>query len=219
MLSHLDRIIFPDRCEVIEVIPAQRYVFPIFKNGSSSLYKEAENKGWRIRFNEQIRRIHSIDVILRNPKDRLISGINSYIKITVRENPELDIKTIQWFALNYLYLNSHYCPQFLWLINLSRFTTPETKLNFLSMSELKTMTQIDQNNGGFGAPTDELIELVELTAHNEMYQRVDLVLFNAIDHTMTLNQLWNTIKASDPVAYDYVIGYAQKLLATTYALP
>ena len=60
MLSHLDRIIFPDRCEVIEVIPSQRYVYPIFKNGRSSLYITAEKNNWRIRLNDQIKKINGL---------------------------------------------------------------------------------------------------------------------------------------------------------------
>ena len=57
MLSPLDRIIFPDRCEVIEVIPSQRYVYPIFKNGRSSLSEAADKNNWRIRINNQIKKI------------------------------------------------------------------------------------------------------------------------------------------------------------------
>ena len=120
MLSNLDRILFPDRCEVIEVVPSQRYVYPIFKNGSSSIHTESQRQGWRVQVNEQIRRINSIDVIIREPRGRLLSGINTYIQIVLRDNPKLDPVTVEWFALNYLYLNSHYCPQFMWLINLSR---------------------------------------------------------------------------------------------------
>jgi len=32
MLSRLDDVIYPNRCEVIEIEPSQRYIYPIFKN-------------------------------------------------------------------------------------------------------------------------------------------------------------------------------------------
>jgi hypothetical protein len=42
MLSQLDHIIYPDRCEVYEIVPSQRYFYPIFKNGSSSIMMTAQ---------------------------------------------------------------------------------------------------------------------------------------------------------------------------------
>lgn len=217
MLSYLDRILCPDRCEVIEVVPSQRYVYPIFKNGSSSIHTAAQHQGWRVRINEQIRRIDTIDIIIRDPRSRLISGINTYIQIVLRDYPTLDPATVEWFALNYPYLNSHYCPQFIWLINLSKFVTLDTKLNFLSMKDLRTITDITKDPG-FGTASTSLIEKIDQLTNTEMYQRVDQVLFDAIGSSMTFDQLWQHIKVTDAPAYAYVIGYAQQLLNTTYVL-
>jgi len=217
MLSHLDRIVFSDRCEVIEVVPSQRYVYAIFKNGRSSLYEAAKQNGWRIRFNEQIQRINSIDVIIREPRERLISGINSFIKSTVRDNVGLDAHTVKWFALNYLYLDNHYGPQFLWLINLSRFCNPDTKLNFLPMRSIKLITDINKDPG-FGSASPELAAEIDLIKHSEMYQRIDQVIYDTIGQSMTFSQLWQHLRHTDPAAYEYVIGHAQQLLNTTYAV-
>jgi len=217
MLSHLDRIIFADRCEVIEVIPSQRYVYPIFKNGRSSLYETAKQKNWRIRFNEQIGKIESIDVVIRNPEERLQSGINTFIKTVIRDNPELDINTVEWFALNYLYLNNHYCPQFMWLINLSRFTNATTKLNFISMNDIQSITDLNEDPG-FGSPSNELVSKVKQIKNKEMYQRIDNVLFGSIGMSMTFNELWKHIKSVDSQAYEYVFEHSQNLLKTTYVL-
>ena len=110
MLSYLDRILFPDRCEVIEVIPSQRYVYVIFKNGHSSFNNFKIINPRQIFINQQIQKLKQIDIIIRNPEDRLISGINTYIHFTIRDNLTLDQETVQWFALNHLYLDRLYCP-------------------------------------------------------------------------------------------------------------
>jgi len=218
MLSYLDHIIFPDRCEVIEVVPSQRYVYPIFKNGRSSLSITAEENNWRIKINDQIKKINSIDVILRDPQDRLISGINTFIQHTIRDNPGLDHSTVEWFALNYLYLNRHYCPQFLWLINLSRYLNADATLNFLPMTAVDTITTLNTKPRGIEPATNRLITQVGQIKNNEMYHRIDCVLVGCIGRSMSFDHLMQHIKTTDPEAYDYVVGHAQKILNPTYAL-
>ena len=218
MLSQLDHIIFPDRCEVIEIIPSQRYVYPIFKNCSTSLRVAAKQNKWRIRVNEQIKKINSIDVILREPQDRLISGINTFIQFILRDNPGLDRTTVQWFAQHYLYLNRHYCPQFLWLVNLARFLNTDTKLNFISMDDIDTITTIHRNPDGIITATSNFVNEINEIKNNEMYHRIDTILFRCIGNSMSFCQLLQHIKNSDNVAYEYVIGNAQRILNPIYVL-
>jgi hypothetical protein len=218
MLSHLDRILFPDRCEVIEVIPSQRYVYVIFKNGHSSFFSATRKNKWLIKINQQIQKINTIDVIVRNPKDRLISGINTFIQHTLRDNPELDLTTIKWFAQNYLHLDRHYASQFSWLLNLARYLNPDATLNFLPMEEISNITGFNQKPAGVQEASEELAKEIAQIANNEMYQRVDTVIFNSIGQSMTFGQLLKHIKNTDSVAYEYVIGYSQKILNPTYVL-
>jgi hypothetical protein len=218
MLSHLDRILFPDRCEVIEIIPSQRYVYVIFKNGHSSFLSYRLKNNCQILINQQIQKINNIDIVIRNPQDRLISGINTFIQYTLRNNPKLDSSTVEWFAQNYLYLNRHYCPQFSWLLNLARYLDTDTKLNFLSMADIGTITGLDEKPVGVTTAPDELINQIALIKNNEMYQRVDMVIFECIGQSLTFSELLKHIKKSDPDAYNYVIGYAQQILNPIYAL-
>jgi hypothetical protein len=218
MLSHLDRIIFPDRCEVIEIIPSQRYVYVIFKNGRSSFLSYQKTNNCRVFINQQIKKINSVDIIIRNPEDRLLSGINTYIQYTIRDHPTLDLVTVEWFAQNYLHLDRHYCSQFLWVLNLARYLNANTILNFLPMTEIKNITNLHEKPHKVTVVTNRLIEQVKQMKNNEMYQRIDTVIFNCIGQAMTFNQLLQHIKISDPTAYEYVIGYAQKILNPTYAL-
>jgi hypothetical protein len=218
MLSHLDRIVFPDRCEVIEVVPSQRYVYVIFKNGHSSFNGFKIKNSQRIFINQQIQKLTNIDVIVRNPHDRLISGINTFIQHTVRDNPDLDPVTVEWFALNYLSLNRHYTLQFSWLLNLARYLDSNTTLNFLPMSAIGDITGLDRKPIGVQPASKELINQINLITNNEMYQRIDTVIFDCIGQSMTFTQLLQHIKTVDRPAYEYVIGYAQQILNPTYAL-
>jgi hypothetical protein len=218
MLSHLDRIIFPDRCEVIELEPSQRYVYVIFKNGYSSFETFKITNPRRIMVNQQIQKLTNIDVIVRDPQDRLISGINTFIQQTVRDNPDLDPITVEWFALNYFSLNRHYASQFSWLLNLARYLNPDTTLNFLPMSAVGDITGFDRKPIGIQQAPKELIEQINLTTNNKMYQRIDTVIFGCIGQSMTFTQLLQHIKIVDSPAYEYVIGYAQQILNPTYVL-
>jgi hypothetical protein len=169
--------------------------------------------------NQQILKIHSIDVVIRDPKDRLVSGINTFIQHTLRDNPDLDRSTVQWFAQNYLHLDRHYCSQFNWLLNLARYTKPDTQLNFLSMKDIGVITSgIDRKPAGIEIASNKLAQQIQQTKNNEMYQRIDTVIFESIGQSMTFHQLLQQIKKFEPAAHEYVIEYAQKILKSCTVL-
>lgn len=218
MLSHLDCIIFPDRCEVIELIPSQRYVYPIFKNGQSSLRAHADQHKCRILINNQIKKLNLIDVFLRDPQERMESGINTFIQMTKRDHPELDKNTISWFAQNYLFLNRHYTTQFLWLVNLARYMNVDAELNFLDMDQLTQATEWHEKPGGIFPVTTELSNELKNIPNIEMYQRIDQVLMTLVGKRIKFDQLMHYIKDQDTTAYDWVIGRSQQILEPTYVL-
>jgi hypothetical protein len=199
MLSRLDDIIYPNRCEVIQ-LPSQRYIYPIFKNGSSSLYEYAQQQNCKILINQQLSKIDSIDIVLRDPTDRFLSGIKTYVYHTKKENPKLDAPTILWFAENYLFLNSHYAPQLSWLINLNRYT--KARLRFYSMNQLDNFTPlnirpiedtafVDKNN------VRRLINNI----HNEMFIRLDNLLLDLIGKELTFSETLVYLESKDKQAF------------------
>jgi hypothetical protein len=131
MLSYLDPIIFPDQCVVYE-IDINRYVYPIFKNGSSSLAA----KGYRQLSHEEIRKLSTIEVYIRDPYDRYVSGVQTYLN---HLGPEYDRATVLKMISEFLFLNRHFALQFHWLANLARFT--DAWLRFRPMEELQTATE------------------------------------------------------------------------------
>lgn len=220
MLSHLDCIIFPDRCDVIEVVPSQRYVYPIFKNASSSLHFEAIHSDWRIIINEQIRKLSHIEVVLRDPHDRLVSGLNTFVQRVLQDNSELDPNTVVWFAKNYLFLDRHYCPQFFWLINLARYLNPDTQLTFQHMDIVADITSLYLLPEGIEPVTEHIRQQADSIPNIEMYQRLDQILFDqCMERSMTWTDVLHTLQQQDPTAYDWVVGRSQRILNSTYALP
>ena len=199
MLSRLDNIIYPNRCEVIEIEASQRYIYPIFKNGSSSLLEHARQQNYKILINEQIKRVPIIDVILRDPLPRYISGTQTFVHDIKKENPTLDVDTILYFAENYLFLNRHYAPQLSWLINLSRYT--DAKLRLHNMDTLSTFTPLTWTPPKDIQFDQTVIDRLSNNIHNEMYLRLDNLLLQLIGQELTFKEISAYLKQQDPQAY------------------
>jgi hypothetical protein len=201
MLSRIDEIIYPNRCEVIEFTDPQRFVYPIFKNGSTSLFTYANQQGHKIIINEQIKRTFEINIILRNPIDRFISGINEFVFYTKRSNPELDINTMIYFAENYLFLDRHYAPQLSWILNLNRYTNRNTVLKLHDMTVLSEFTPLNIQSKEEHLLDSQMIKRLQNNQHNEMYLRLDNLLYQLVGKEMTYSDISAYLYSQDPTAY------------------
>lgn len=220
MFSEIDKTIFPDSCEVIQT-SSQQFVYPIFKNGRSSLTESmryTRYNDWK--FVSNIRDINDpIIVFLRDPKKRFISGVNTYLCHLKNTHPELDQKTILWFVENYLFLNRHYCPQFFWLINLSRYTNPDVKLDLQPVSNLSTLTDL-VHDAEVEKPSQELLDTIDkFNWHNlELYFYLDQILINQIGKQLTFNQLLELVH-QQPELYNLLFDKSQELTGVIRGLP
>jgi len=122
--------IFPDVCEVYQV-EKDVGIYPIFKSGSTSLKSWANKKKHKKLINDQIKRLKLIKIFLREPYERFCSGVNSFLQWTKNENNKLDDETILFFVKKYPFLDRHFCPQFLRLINLTKFYQGTIKIYLL----------------------------------------------------------------------------------------
>ncbi len=207
MFSEVDSIIFPDSCEVIKVA-SQQFVYPIFKNGKSSLTESITEKGWTVISNGDIGSITDpITVFLRNPRERFISGVNTYIQHLKHSNPELDTKTILFFVDNYLFLNRHYCPQFFWLINLAQYLNPATKLSFCDYREITTLTTCN-SKAGIHPPSQEVVDGINnFNWHAlELYFFLDQILIDSIGKISTFQELVINIRTTQPELYKLIFN-------------
>ena len=191
MLSQLDNIIFPDRCDVLEIVPSQRYVYPIYKNGSSSLY----NSGFRLMDHDELPNIPVVDIYVRNPYDRFVTGVNTFLQ----HNKDLDRATALHFINNYLFLNRHFCPQFHWLVNLQRFTRAKIKINSIdTLSDITTL-QVNQSK-------DLLLDEVLSTEKLHFYLSIDKVLTEELlGKTVPFKLIVQTIQHRYPTVYKEVV--------------
>ena len=191
MVSQLDNIIFPDRCDVLEIVPSQRYVYPIYKNGSSSLY----NSGFRLMDHDELPNIPIVDIYVRNPYDRFVTGVNTFLQ----HNAELDQQTLLHFVTEYLFLNRHFCPQFHWLVNLQRFTNAKIRIN--PIEALSDIISLKFNQSHNTLLTDRLC-----TDKVNFYLSIDRVLTeDLLGKTVTFKLIMQTMQYRYPDVYTELV--------------
>jgi hypothetical protein len=190
MLSQLDNIIFPDRCEVLEVAP-QRYVYPIFKNGYSSL----TNSGFRVLEMTELSQLDTVEIFVREPIERFFSGLSSWID----NNQNFDKDTLVAIAGTHLFFNRHYAPQFHWLVNLRRFTTAKIKIN--PVEDLSTVTNLHLNEN-----KNKVRYNINQFSKVAFYMQLDKILTETfIGQTVEFPEIVQAVKENHPDVYQEVI--------------
>jgi len=177
MVGTITPELFPNECQVIEIIPDTQYVYPIFKNGSSSLVRS----GYPLISDQQLSAIKNVEVYVREPHDRFVSGVQTYLS---KLDSNADIKTALYFIEKYLYLNRHFCPQMFWLMNLRRFTNAS-----ITIKPIELITQITNFN------INQSKRDLELVKHFEQKSKVRF--YNEIDEVLTINLLGKTVEFNE----------------------
>jgi len=109
-------IITPD-CEVIN-FHNEKFVYPIFKNGRSSLTIYANKNKLSFLRNEEISHVKKITVFLRPAKERFLSGVHTFFYL--HKNQLIDdstLKKIESFDI----IDRHFVPQYYWLYHLFKY--------------------------------------------------------------------------------------------------
>ena len=109
--------ILSSNCEIIKL--PNFYVYPIFKNGRSSITEYQRLKKYKCVQDEQIKKItENIVIFLRDPKDRFVSGVHTYLNIFNDSKIDKNIlKKIEDCTI----VDKHFTPQILWLLHLFKF--------------------------------------------------------------------------------------------------
>lgn len=198
MLSQTDNIIFPDRCEVIEISP-QRYIYPIFKNGSGAL-GDLPHRTVKI---DQLTKYDVVDVFVRDPYERFLSGVQTFL----RNHSELDRGTTLYFIDQHLFLDRHFCPQFHWLVNLQRHVRIDMRV--LPLSELAKFTSAGFNQYERDAG---LVEYFKDNLKVQFYLQLDKVLTeNLLYKTVSMQDILSTLKLAYPSVYEEVVQRSKNI--------
>lgn len=131
MLKHWATLLNTD-CMV--VLSKGIAIYPIFKNGSTSLFKDAEST----LVNQQIKDIENILIFIRDPQQRFVKGVNEYCRIN-----GLDPKEVHDLIKNGKLADRHFAPQFMWLVHLYRYYKGHVTMK--PFSELQDYCSIHKN--------------------------------------------------------------------------
>lgn len=192
MFTRLDDMMYPNKAEVIHFEDHKKYIYPIFKNGSSAINQEKNNKGYKSLVNEQIRKLTDIDVFLRNPKERYRSGFQTFI----HNNSELDYQTIFQLGQQGHILDRHYLPQIHWLLNLMRYMDSGAKIHIHNLGMLVHYAPTREN------PPKSNLE-APMNSWLEMALRLDWILWNDMS-----GQGWTPREILDKLAEDDALAYS-----------
>ena len=128
MLKEWNKLINTE-CVVVDVGGVT--VYPIFRNGSTSLFRACENRY----INDEIKECENIEVLIRNPDVRFISGINMY-----SEQNDMSVEQTWSQVQQGNLVDRHFCPQYIWLMNLYRYYRGSVTLR--EFKHIKQLTSI-----------------------------------------------------------------------------
>ena len=216
MLSQIDKAICPDSCEVVEIPSSQQHVFLIFKNASSSIRMECERQSGKHYDASNVTELADIDVYLRQPRARYVSGVNTFLQNLLKENSKLDQQTILFFVRKFHFLNRHYLPQFHWLLNLNRFNN-HCRLTLHDVDDVATIT--DYYDQPIEILADDRFEdLLQIDAQVELWFFLDNILRELIGKTLTFAEILEYIKHTHPKTFDVIFKDHLALLQPAYVL-
>ena len=115
--------IFTTDCSVIKMLNGE-CVYPIFKNGRSSLNEYALENKLKILKNEQLSTLKEITIFLRDPVERFISGVHTVLEFEDIIDVPAFLKKIE----NLTFYNRHFIPQVYWLLHLLKYFKGKVKL-------------------------------------------------------------------------------------------
>lgn len=136
---------FNSSCQIIEVNKTLG-IYPIFKNAKSSLERWACDNKLNWVENNNIEKFDIIKIFLRTPKDRIISGIHTYIWQNDLENK---IDEVLSKIKNIEVINKHFVPQYYWILHLSKFYKKNLDIqNYLEVLKITPLRRGPWNING-----------------------------------------------------------------------
>jgi hypothetical protein len=96
-------------------------VYPIFKNGRSSVIEYADQNNVEPYSIGTYNSCQNITVYIREPFERFVSGVHSFIEWSRLDNPKLDDNTCLWMIEKGKLVDEHFTQQWHWIKNLAQY--------------------------------------------------------------------------------------------------
>jgi hypothetical protein len=178
--------LFTPDCRII-ILDVNNSVYPIFKNGQTSLFLYADEKKLKILKNQQLQDIKKIKVFLRDPLQRFVSGVHTVIELEKINNIDVFLKEVECFKT----YNRHFIPQFYWLMHLFKYFK-----GVVELVPIDGLYKLIPTRGG--PPIKKLTggrKKKILSINNKMYVDVDYKLLNKyIGQTVGLEKIIKEFK-------------------------
>lgn len=163
------------------------FVYPIFKNGQTSLFNYAEGQNLVVLKNSDINKLKKIIVFLRDPVSRFVSGVHTVIELEKIKNIKEFLKDVEDLKS----YNRHFVPQFYWLMHLFKYFKGSVEL----LPIVKLYDMIPNRDGPDIIAIDEDRKKRISLINNRMYTEVDHKLMKKyIGKTIQLEQLIREFK-------------------------
>jgi hypothetical protein len=135
MLKHWNKLLNTD-CTVIGI--RKHVVYPIFRVGSSSLFATADKRY----VNDEIGQCRHIDILIREPRERFLSGLEQYCV-----KNKLEIGETWHLVKEGHVIDRHFAPQFMWLMHLYKFYKGPVTLKPFEYIKSITNLHINERKG------------------------------------------------------------------------
>jgi hypothetical protein len=206
MQTALDTELFPELCEVVSLPLHNQWVYLIQKNGSSSLRIQQSRDNLAVFTNNEISALDYVDVYVRDPRARYVSGVNTYLQHLQRDHPELDYLTAFWFARRYKFLNTHYLPQFYWLANLSKYLRKDTKIRLRSFQNFNNIVDMHSSAGVTPPSLEFITTLFKDDPSIELWLYLDQILLDLVSTETTWTDLLQYYRKNFPDVIKHVLS-------------
>ena len=134
MLKAWNKLLNTD-CIVVGIGP--HTVYPIFRVAQSTLMAVCDRKY----INKEIEDCNHIEIMIREPEARFVSGVNEYC----RQN-KLDVEST-WEKINQGHLHDrHFTPQYLWLLHLYKWYKGFVTIR--PFTHIKNITDVHKHPSG-----------------------------------------------------------------------
>lgn len=147
---------------------------------------------------------HTVEVFLRDPLDRYVTGVQTYL---MHLGPDMHKETVLNVIDQYFFLNRHFCLQFHWLVNLARHT--QANIHIRRIEQLDEITDFSWNET---ARDQSLFDRFDANQRLKFYLDLDSILLDDFaDQTVSFRHIVAHIKSSRPDLYHEVLDRSQTI--------